>query len=40
MDDIQSKEDLEHIIQTFADCIERIWYKHSKIVNITKYFKV
>ena len=27
-------------MQTFAECIKRIWYKHSKIVNITKYFKV
>ena len=40
MDDIQIKEDLKHIIQTFADCMKKIWYKHLKIVNITKYSKV
>jgi len=40
MENIQNKEALEHIMQTFAECIKRIWYKHSKIVNITKYFKV
>ena len=39
MDGIQSKETLEHIIQIFADCIEKTWYKHSKIVNITKHSK-
>ena len=38
-EDIQSKEILELIVQSFADCMERIWYKHSKIVNITKYSK-
>ena len=30
---------LEQIIQDFANIIERIWYKHSKIINITKYLK-
>ena len=39
MEDIQRKEVLEHIVQTFTDYIERTWYKHSKIVNITKYSK-
>ena len=39
IDDIQSKESFEHIVQTFANCTERIWYKHSKIVNITKHPK-
>ena len=39
MDDIQSKEIFKHIVQTFADCIEKIWYKHSEIVNITKHSK-
>jgi len=29
-EDIQSKKVLEHIIQSFADCTEQIWYKHSK----------
>jgi len=40
IDDIQSKEGLKHIVQTFTDFMERIWYKHLKIVNITKYSKV
>jgi len=30
---------LEKTIQEFASTIERIWYKHSKIVNITKHSK-
>ena len=37
---IQSKEDLKHIVQTFANCMEKIWDKHSRIVNITKHSKV
>ena len=40
MEDIQSKEVLEHIIQTFTKCTEQIWYKNLKIINITKYSKV
>ena len=39
IENIQNKEALEYIIQTFTEHIERIWYKHSKIVNITKYSK-
>ena len=39
MDRIQSKETLEHIVQMFTDCTEKIWYKNLKIVNITKYSK-
>ena len=39
MKNIQSKEVLEHIIQSFADCIEWIWYKHLRVVNITKHSK-
>ena len=35
IDNIQSKEDLKQIVQTFADCTKRIFYKHLKIVNIT-----
>ena len=27
-------------MQAFTNCTERTWYKYSKIVNITKYFKV
>ena len=36
---IQSKEVLDQIIQLFASTIKRIWYKHLKVVNITKYSK-
>jgi len=39
-ENIQSKEDLKHIVQTFANCIEKIWDKHSKIVNITRHPKI
>ena len=38
-EDIQRKKVLENIIQSFTNCIERIWYKHLRIVNITKYSK-
>ena len=30
---------LKQIIQEFANAIKRIWYKYSKIVNITKHSK-
>ena len=39
MENIQSKEVLEHIIQSFTNDTKRIWYKHLKFVNITKHFK-
>jgi len=38
-ENIQSKEVLEHIIQSFTNDTKRIWYKHSKFDNITKHFK-
>ena len=38
-ENILNKEDLEHTMQTFTNCTERIWYKYSKIVNITKHSK-
>ena len=34
-----SVDTLETIVQSFADNINRIWHKHSKIINITKYSK-
>jgi len=37
---IEAIKDLKHIVQTFADCMEKIWNKHSRIVNITKHSKV
>jgi len=40
MDSAQSKEALEHIIQMFTNYTKKIWYKYSKIVNITKHSKV
>ena len=36
---IQTKEVLEQIVQLFASDTERIWYKHLKVVNITKHSK-
>ena len=39
MENIQSKEVLDQIIQLLASITEKIWYKHSKVVNITKYSK-
>jgi len=30
---------LEAIVQSFTSNIDRIWFKHSKIMNITKYSK-
>ena len=30
---------LDQIVQEFASTMERLWYKHSKIVNITKHSK-
>ena len=36
---ITSKEVLEQIIQEFADTMNRIWFKNSKIVKIRKHSK-
>ena len=36
---LQSREVLESTIQLFAYYIDRIWYKYSKITNITKNSK-
>ena len=38
-ENIPSKEVLKQIVQTFTNNMNRIWFKHSKIVNITKYSK-
>ena len=37
---ISSKKVLEQIVQEFADNTKKIWFKHSKIVNITKHSKL
>ena len=39
-ENISSKEILEQVIQTFANDIDKIWFKHSKVINITKYPKI
>ena len=39
MENIQSKKILEQIVQLFASNTERIWYKHLKVINITKHSK-
>ena len=39
MENIPHKEALENIMHTFVNHIERIWYKHSKIINIPKHSK-
>jgi len=31
---------LERIIQELTSIVEKLWYKYSKNVNITKYFDV
>jgi len=36
---ISSKETLEQTVQEFAKNTDKIWFKHSKIVNITKHSK-
>jgi len=38
-DSIPSIDALETIVQTFADNINRIWHRHSKVVNITRHSK-
>jgi len=38
-DNIYNKDVLKQIVQEIASITERIWYKYSKIVNITKQLK-
>ena len=38
-ENIQSKEVFEQIVQLFTSNTERIWYKYSKVINITKHLK-
>jgi len=37
---IDSIEVLESIVQNFTDCTDNIWFKHSKLVNITRHSKL
>jgi len=40
MKHISSKENLEQVIQEFAYNMDKIWFKYSKVVNITKHSKL
>jgi len=37
MTNIHNHEMLEEITQEFASIVKKLWYQHSKYVNITKY---
>jgi len=37
---ITSKKDLKQVVQEFTYNTDKIWFKHSKIINITKYLKL
>jgi len=37
---ISSKEILEQIVKQLTNNMEKIWFKHSKIVDITKHSKL
>ena len=39
MNYIESKKDLESIIQELTHNTDKIWLKHSKVINITKHSK-
>ena len=39
MDHISSKKSLEQVVQEFIHNTEEIWFKHSKVINITKHLK-
>ena len=36
---IRSKKDFKQLVQEFTHNTDEIWFKHSKMVNITKYSK-
>jgi len=40
MNYIRSKKDLKKLVQEFAHNTDEIWFKHSKMVNITRYSKL
>ena len=37
---IRSKKDLKQLVQEFTHNTDEIWFKHSKMVNITKHSKL
>jgi len=37
---IESKKDLESIIQELTHNTDKIWLKHPKVINITKHSKL
>jgi len=37
---INSIKDLESTVQKFTDSTDKIWLKHLKMVNITRYLKL
>jgi len=37
---INSKEDLKNVVQKFTNNTNDIWFKHSKLVNITRHSKL
>jgi len=37
---IDSIEDLKSTVQKFADYTDKIWLKHSKMINITRHSKL
>ena len=40
MDHIESKKNLEQLVQDFVHNTDKIWFKYLKIVNITKHLKL
>ena len=38
-ENISDKEILEQILQMFTNDMDRLWFKYSKVVNITKHSK-
>jgi len=39
-ENISNKEMLEQLLQIFANDIDRLWFKYSKVINMTKHSKV
>ena len=37
---ITNKKDLKQVVQEFTYNTDKIWFKHSKIINITKHLKL